>query len=278
MAKHPYIQFYTGDYLKDTRSLSLAAKGAWSDIIVFMHTAEQRGVLTGNNADFARMIGGTPEETTSVLLELCLKKVCDRRELDNGVFQIICRRMVRESQISKSKAKNGSKGGSKTQAKRKAKTKQIPDIDIDIEDEFKNKKESQSQDSTLITNPWDSDPVPDFTQPDVNGDTIIFPLDTKPVRELWASWKKYRWKKYGLQYGMFGEQAALKRLDGLTLPQIEETITAAIQAQWQNLYPEKSKSHGRKTKQQRNIETLADGFAKKYGNKSSPDSGGYSPF
>lgn len=129
--KHPYIQFYTGDYLKDTRSLSLAAKGAWSDLIVFMHTADERGVLVGTMADFARQIGGTLEETAAVLLELCLKKVCDRKELEGGFFQIICRRMVREAQISNVKAVSGSKGGSKTQAKRVAKTKQNPDNDND---------------------------------------------------------------------------------------------------------------------------------------------------
>ena len=225
MAKQPYIPIYTGDYLKDTRSLSLAAKGAWTDIIVFMHTAPERGVLTGTNEDFARMIGGTPDETARVLLELCLKKVCDRRQLENGFFQIICRRMVRESQISKVKAENGSKGGSKTQANRAAKTKQNTDNDIDLDNDtdLKNKKESI-----------------DFSKPDVPGDELVFPINTQAVKDLWVAWKKYRWSEHHQRYGMMGEQADLKRLNRMDFNTIEKTILTAIANKWKNLYPEQN--------------------------------------
>ena len=30
----------------------------------------------------------------------------------------------------------------------------------------------------------------DFNKPDVDGDELHFPIDTKPVRDLWANWKK----------------------------------------------------------------------------------------
>lgn len=145
--KLPYIPLYTGDYIKDTRSLSLPAKGAWSDILLFMHAQETDGILEGTIEDFARLIGGTIEETEKVLLELCLKKVCDREPGENGFFKIICRRMVREAAISAIRSEVGSKGGSKTQAKVQAKTKQKREYEYDNEDdnELENKNESVSK-------------------------------------------------------------------------------------------------------------------------------------
>lgn len=131
MSKQPYIPLYTGDYLKDTRVLSLSAKGAWIDLIVFMWVSEERGVLTGTKNEFARMVGATPDEFASILLELCSKKICDKEDDGRGNLKIICRRLVREAEISVKKAVNGSKGGSKTQANKQAKTKQNTDIDID---------------------------------------------------------------------------------------------------------------------------------------------------
>lgn len=80
----------------------------------------------------------------------------------------------------------------------------------------------------------------DFTQPDVQGDELFFPTDTRKVREIWAQWKRYRWEAHGSRYPMMGEQADLKRLEGLTEGQIEETILTAIANNWKNLYPQRN--------------------------------------
>jgi hypothetical protein len=132
---------------------------------------------------------------------------------------------------------------------------------IENENELKNKKESE-KDSRGTT--------PHFDRPDVEGDEIYFALDTKPVRQLWASWKKYRWERYGQRYGMMGEQADLKRLEGMTYPQIQETILQAIGSGWKNLYPEKNngKSNGTGTnKKQQHVASAAQYVAEHYENK-----------
>lgn len=154
MAKQPYIPLYTGDYLKDTRTLTLAAKGAWMDLLIFMWGAEKRGILTGRNSDFARMVGATPEEFASVLLELCLKRICDKSDLGGGIIQLTCRRMIRDAEISAVKAVSGSIGGSKTQANKKAKFKQNHDNDIDngiAIESVKGKEVKEENHSDLIT-------------------------------------------------------------------------------------------------------------------------------
>jgi hypothetical protein len=80
----------------------------------------------------------------------------------------------------------------------------------------------------------------DFSKPDINGDEIIFPIDTLAFRILWANWKKYRWLQFEHRYGMMGEQADLKRLEKMDFNQAEKTILDAISNKWKNLYPEKN--------------------------------------
>lgn len=110
----------------------------------------------------------------------------------------------------------------------------------------------------------------DFNEPDIDGDTIIFPLDTKPVRQLWATWKKYRWEQYRARYKLMGEQSDLKRLEGMAFSDIEKTILTAIANNWKNLYPEKngtSKAKPGGERQQRNAATI-EYLKNHYGNKS----------
>lgn len=83
----------------------------------------------------------------------------------------------------------------------------------------------------------------DFAQPDVPGEELIFPVDTKPIRQLWAKWKQHRHVNFSQRYSMYGEQSDLDRLQGLSPPEIEQTILAAISNNWKNLYPEKKQRY-----------------------------------
>jgi hypothetical protein len=60
--KQPYIPLYTGDYLKDTRRLPLAARGAWVDLMIFMWDSKERGVLVGTMPEYAMMMSCTLDE------------------------------------------------------------------------------------------------------------------------------------------------------------------------------------------------------------------------
>ena len=66
------------------------------------------------------------------------------------------------------------------------------------------------------------------------------PFDTEPFRNLWAAWKKARWDNHsGERYGMQGEQAELKKLNGFTFQEAEAAILEAITGKWKQLYPKK---------------------------------------
>ena len=113
----------------------------------------------------------------------------------------------------------------------------------------------------------------DFSKPDIEGDELVFPLDTEPVRNLWAKWKESRYKNHGVRYKMMAEQAALKRLQGMNYQQIESTILAAISGGWANLYPEKQNgTNGKKnglSKSEQHAASLVKGFAERWGTDAS---------
>ncbi|HNP08159.1 MAG TPA: hypothetical protein PKN99_11070 [Cyclobacteriaceae bacterium] len=164
------------------------------------------------------------------------------------------KRMIYDNQLSLKRAKAGSKGGKFAQAKVKAKGQANTENEYESEDEDENKLNGVEI---------------DFTQPDIEGDEVSFPLDTPPVRQLWAKWKESRYKNHKLRYKMMGEQAALKRLQGMTYQQIESTILAAISGGWANLYPEKN--NGTKTgttKSKQHAHDLITAHAERWGNDS----------
>lgn len=169
MPKQPYIPLYTGDYLKISRILTLAARGAWTDLQVFMWDAEQRGTIVGRLSDFARMLGTSPEEADKVLLELCSNRIYDRKEAGGGRFQLVDQDMIRKSAISERRKAAGSEGGKVAQAKfkaiGKAKLGQNHDTDNGIETATQNGKEVQEENQLDEYGRWsdsviaDNDPV-----------------------------------------------------------------------------------------------------------------------
>jgi len=96
VGKNPAIQFYVGDWIQDTRSLSLAAKGAWIDMLCLMWRSQTRGKLTDDMVGWARVIGASVEQTEAVIAELVEKRICDTVTERNKKVTLICRRMYRD--------------------------------------------------------------------------------------------------------------------------------------------------------------------------------------
>jgi len=64
----PWMKFYPGDWLKGTRRLTLAEKGALADALAYAAmNAPARGTVSGSLAEWARMLGCEGEETRRVL-------------------------------------------------------------------------------------------------------------------------------------------------------------------------------------------------------------------
>lgn len=101
MSKAPAYQFYPADYIQDTRTLSLAAKGAWQDLLCFMWRSEEKGKLSYNVEGYSRLFGASIEETKRVINELVSLKICDSVTECNGNVTLINRRMLRDESARK---------------------------------------------------------------------------------------------------------------------------------------------------------------------------------
>lgn len=119
-SKLPALQLYSGDWHKDPgiRSLSLASRGLWFEMLLIMHNSERRGRLTLNNKPISneklsRIVCATLQEIHDCLLEIEEAGVSSKDE--GGV--IYSRRMIREEEARKrneshneARRRNGHKG------------------------------------------------------------------------------------------------------------------------------------------------------------------------
>lgn len=112
--KRPSFQFYPGDWLQDSalRVVSVAARGAWMDMLCLMHQADPYGHLKVNGKvilppNLARIIGATLAETEGYLTELEEAGVFSR----GGDGCIFSRRMIRDEQLRQVRAAGGKLGG-----------------------------------------------------------------------------------------------------------------------------------------------------------------------
>lgn len=101
MGKQPAFQWYPNDYLRDTRMLTLSARGAWADMLNFMWYAPERGKLEGSREQLARQLSCAVDELQSILDELSVTKVANVTNC-NGIVTVINRRMWNEEKERKS--------------------------------------------------------------------------------------------------------------------------------------------------------------------------------
>lgn len=95
MAKAPADQFYFRDYISDTRSLSLAARGAWMDILSHGFFKTPQGRISQSLEDWATMFG-CDEATAKTVLEAIRKhQVGDVVTNRNGEITVTNRRQYR---------------------------------------------------------------------------------------------------------------------------------------------------------------------------------------
>lgn len=93
MAKAPADQFYYGDYIRDTRSLSLDAKGAWMDILCNGFFKNPQGRISQSYDDWARMFGCDVDTAKTVIAAIKKHQVGDVVTERNGDVTVTNRRM-----------------------------------------------------------------------------------------------------------------------------------------------------------------------------------------
>lgn len=114
--KTPAFQFYPADWRKDPgiQSLSLNDRGAWFEMLCLMHESPRRGVLllpsgeAMQSKQLARILGVSSDKMNLILKRISISGVSSRDELSGA---ILCRRMVRDEELSAMRREIGAKGG-----------------------------------------------------------------------------------------------------------------------------------------------------------------------
>lgn len=113
-AKAPAFQWYPGDFRRDAgvAACTFEARSLWREMLDLMHAGEPYGHMTIGSApivvaDLARMIGKPARTIQKWVDELESRRVFSRT--DRGI--IYSRRMVRDEQARRTRAKNGRLGG-----------------------------------------------------------------------------------------------------------------------------------------------------------------------
>jgi hypothetical protein len=98
--KSPDFKFDPGDWIQDTAPLSLAARGAWIDILCALHRSSTRGTMTLPLIGWARLLRSTVDQAKAVMEELIGLRICDSNApcnaINDGDVTLVNRRMVRE--------------------------------------------------------------------------------------------------------------------------------------------------------------------------------------
>src|SRR6185312_5173566 len=97
MPKYPWIQFFSGDWLKDpsVSKCSPATRGIWIDFLCVMHESDRSGVITGTREQLARLGRCSAVEIAHAIEELKCTTAADVTDR-NGVVTLVNRRMNRE--------------------------------------------------------------------------------------------------------------------------------------------------------------------------------------
>lgn len=260
MAKDPRFNFYPDNWAGGTRRMTFEQKGAYMELIMLNFYCFSDGLAGFTEAEALHALAHAtaPAELWNFLRA--------KFETDGKIFWSA--RMKKEFEKSQAYSKKQSDRAKKKwdKATEQPTASAVADAYNGTGIGTGNKTAFEKKEGCGEKTKVPRGTTHDFTQPDIEGDTLLFPLDTKPMRELWTHWKKYRWEKYQARYGFMGEQADLKRLERMTFDQIQSTILAAISNGWKNLYPEQNRNqgNGKSNKKQQHMDQVKQSVASHY--------------
>ena len=96
MANNKPLEFYPADWNADTRILSLAARGAWLELIAAMHVSGRTSSVSGSMERLSGLVGCSVQELKDVLAELEKQDIAEVSRECHGDVTITCRRFRRE--------------------------------------------------------------------------------------------------------------------------------------------------------------------------------------
>lgn len=211
---------YPSDFMRDTRALSLAAKGGWIDVLCMLHSSSTRGTMTLPVVGWARIMGASVDQADAVVRELDGMRVADVVRLGNGDVTLSSRRMLREHitreqtrlRVERHRAKgacNGTSNASETAQKSETK-----------KSETKNKTKDEV---------W----------------VIPLLLSTDEFADAWRDFVQHR-REIKKPITPTAGRGTLKRLEAMGVERAIAAIRHSIANQWQGIFEPDTGTSGSK--------------------------------
>ena len=100
----PYIDLYTGDWIKDCSILSCKAEGAWLRIVMKLHSKGKQSSIKIPTKSLQNLWSMDESEMNETLKELELNEICDI-SYHTGFIELTSRRFKKENEISEIRSK-----------------------------------------------------------------------------------------------------------------------------------------------------------------------------
>ena len=110
MGKNPAFQFYPSDWQRDMIEHPLEVEGFWIRICCLLWWSPTRGSATKPANIWANIAAISPQKCRLLFAYLLKHNIADI-EIDNDVYKVTSRRMVRDDYIRKIRSEAGSLGG-----------------------------------------------------------------------------------------------------------------------------------------------------------------------
>ena len=243
VAKDFYIKFVPSEWLsdKDLRRCSLAARGAWIDMLCMMFQCDEVGVLVSAGVpwtveDVCAALGGPTDFTRSCVEELLAKGVA-ARDNRNAIFS---RRMVYEANLSRKRAEAGSIGGRRAQEilleQKSKQTSSKPQANVEQNSNYSSNSDSESG-FTL------SGEIPKRAREKSKPPDIPPELASPEFESAWADWLAMRREKRK-ESTPTSQRVMLKKLASMGRDRAIKALRYSVENGWIGIFEPRENDNG----------------------------------
>lgn len=228
LTNQPYLPLYVDDWMNNTKlkMCSPAAHGVMISIMSIMHKEATYGKIL-----LKQKFKQTDKQIQNFALQVAKVSAFDFAEIENPLIELlsegvllidgdylVCKRMVRDAEISEKRSNAGVKGGASNKNKNFAYTK--------IEAKPLTNSQANSEANTVIENGVVNESVVESVvevektkkaKNPVQKIEIVYPFFTENFKVQWQLWKTYKSKEHNFKYkSELSEQASLNELSNLS--------------------------------------------------------------
>jgi hypothetical protein len=286
LTNQPYLPLYVDDWMNNTKlkMCSPAAHGVMISIMSIMHKESTYGKIL-----LKQKFKQTDKQIQNFALQVAKVSAFDFAEIENPLTELIsegvllidgdyliCKRMVRDAEISEKRSNAGFKGGAsnknknfaytKGEAKQEAKPLTNYQANSEANTVIENGVEIVNENESIIENGVETGKAKK-AKVQTQKIEIIYPFFTENFKVQWQLWKTYKSKEHNFKYkSELSEQASLNELSNLSGG--NETIAIAIMNQsmtkgWKGFFELKNNNQNGNGNNNSGFKTASEDYARK---------------